>query len=80
MNLEKLLRDFLLFLSSLSFVQKARNWLRKVSLLHGKAKNFLATQQMLRLHGSHVSGRMILTPPIVGFGSQRRSAVPVQAS
>ena len=32
MNLEKLLRDFLLFLFSLLFTQKMRNWLRKSRL------------------------------------------------
>ncbi len=33
MNLEKLLKDFLLFLSSLLFVVKVRNWLNRFGLL-----------------------------------------------
>ena len=33
MNLEKLLKDFLLFLSSLPAIVKARNWLLRFDLL-----------------------------------------------
>ena len=34
MNLEKLLRDFLLFLSSLLFIKKMRKWLYRIGLIH----------------------------------------------